>query len=346
MGGAGPIRPKSPIPPRRLNPTTGRRPRPSRPVAWLQWAVKLDRPAVLVNAGSRDGAEQLEEVVEALAAQGIRPVYQESFEGSDIEAAIARALAASPDALIAGGGDGTVAACAAAAVAQDLPLGVIALGTGNSFARKMGIEPGVEPGVAVLAVGNVVAVDVGRVGETLFLDLFSVGASSDVVKNVSPDLKQRWGRLSYILAATEALSNLQTFRVRIEAESGSTELNSLFVACGPGPMHGGVAALHPDAKMDDGRLYGYALDAEASAVLVQWAASVALGDPGMAPGVATFSGAKISIVTDPPLETNVDGEKRSPTPTTLWAERRGLRVFAPAHSVIEARGTNDGEAVE
>ena len=294
--------------------------------------MRIQSPAVLVNAGSREGADRLGEVVAALGEFGIQPRFTEALEGRELSAALERAVNAKPDCLIACGGDGTVASCAAVAIEHDWPLGVIALGTGNSFARKIGLDPGVESGAKAIGTGNLAWMDVGRAGEALFLDLCSVGVSADVVRHVKPELKKTWGRLAYILAGAEALAEIEAFSVRIEANGRVIELESLFVACGPGPLHGGFAKLHPDARPNDGLLYGYALDASSRAVLIQWAAGIAIGDPGALPGIVAFTGDTIQIATSPPLATNLDGEKHDPTPVTLTAGAKALRVFAPEAS--------------
>ncbi|MCB8933771.1 MAG: hypothetical protein M9921_09505 [Fimbriimonadaceae bacterium] len=291
--------------------------------------MRIQSPAVVVNDGSREGADRLDEVVAALADHGIEPAFAESCEGADLPATLKRASQAHPDCLIACGGDGTIAAGAEEAMRLGLPLGVVALGTGNSFARKVGLSPGVESGVSAVASGEVISVDVGRAGEVLFLDLFSVGASAEVVRHVTPELKRKWGRLAYLVAGAEALSDLESFRLKVVAEGETIEVESLFVACGPGPTHGGVARLHPDAERNDGRLYGYALDAESKGVLAQLVAGLAVGDPGSMPGIHAFSGTHIEVSTTPSLPTNLDGETRDPTPTVLRVEAGALKVFAP-----------------
>lgn len=297
-----------------------------------EWDVKLQSPAVLVNADSREGSDRSEELAEALRVAGIVPRFFETAEGEDLEAALKRAVATKPDFLIAAGGDGTITMAAAAAMEAGVPLGVVALGTGNSFARKIGVGIGVEEGLRAIEDGHLRTVDVGLANTMLFLDLFSVGASSEVVRHVTPELKGRWGRLAYLVAGAEALSELDTFHLSIDCDGKRLELESLFVACGPGPIHGGVAKLHPDALADDGWLYGYALDAESSAVLLQWGAGLVVGDPGSMPGVHTFRGARIEVETSPPLPMNLDGEERGSTPATLRVQARALQVFAPEPS--------------
>lgn len=291
--------------------------------------MRIGSPAVVVNGGAREGADRLDEVVAALADHGIEPAFAASCQGSELKETLERASRREIDCLVACGGDGTVSACAERAIGLGVPLGVVGLGTGNSFARKVGLSPGVESGIGAVAEGRLVAVDVGRAGDALFLDLFSIGASEQVVRRVTPELKRTWGRLAYLVAGAEVVADLESFHVRIVGAGEPVEMESLFVACGPGPTHGGVAKLGADARIDDGNLYGYAVDAESRGGLAQLVAGLAIGDPGAMPGVRAFSGKEIEVVATPPLATNLDGEPHEPTPTALKAERAALQVFAP-----------------
>jgi undecaprenyl-diphosphatase len=81
--------------------------------------------------------------------------------GGDLDAALAEA-AEQAQVLGVAGGDGTVNAAAAVALAHEIPLAVFPTGTLNHFAADLGLDSG---GQTVLAIkhGSAVAVDIGRV---------------------------------------------------------------------------------------------------------------------------------------------------------------------------------------
>src|SRR5690242_16674609 len=90
-------------------------------------------------------------------------------EGSELKDVIERALAASPDAVIASGGDGTVSAVAGALVGREIAMGVVPSGTLNHFAKDLNIPLDLAGAVRVIVGGGVRAVDIGEVNGHTFI---------------------------------------------------------------------------------------------------------------------------------------------------------------------------------
>ncbi|MCV5420656.1 diacylglycerol kinase family protein, partial [Escherichia coli] len=71
-------------------------------------------------------------------------------EPEDLEPTVERALAKRPDLLILGGGDGTISGLVDLMVGTDTILGVLPLGTANSFARTLGLPLDLDGAIDVL----------------------------------------------------------------------------------------------------------------------------------------------------------------------------------------------------
>ena len=69
------------------------------------------------------------------------------------EQALAAATAGRIDAVVVGGGDGTVGAVAGVLAGSGVPLGVLPLGTLNHFAKDLGLPQDVAGAVRVIAAG-------------------------------------------------------------------------------------------------------------------------------------------------------------------------------------------------
>ena len=97
--------------------------------------------AVLLNAasGSTNRARLREEIEKLFAEAGLEARVRELTQPCDIALAAREALDEHPEALVAGGGDGTVSAIASMLSGTPTPLGVLPLGTLNHFAKDTGI---------------------------------------------------------------------------------------------------------------------------------------------------------------------------------------------------------------
>lgn len=86
------------------------------------------------------------------------------------------------DALIAGGGDGTISAAAGIAWRAGIPLGVVPAGTMNLFARSLKLPLDINVVLETLAEGRVRAVDIATVDDRPFVHQFSAGLHARLVR--------------------------------------------------------------------------------------------------------------------------------------------------------------------
>lgn len=97
-----------------------------------------------------------------------------------------RRLAASAqyDAVVAAGGDGTVSAAANALFRYrpDIPLGVVAVGTFNHFAKDAQLPLAVKDAVEAIAAGQVIDIDIASINGRAFVNNSSLGLYANIVK--------------------------------------------------------------------------------------------------------------------------------------------------------------------
>src|SRR4051794_30711009 len=129
----------------------------------------------------------------------------ELSEGSGVDELLGEAARSGrAKALGVAGGDGSVAAAAAVALEQGLPLAVIAAGTLNHFARDVGLDSPQDTADAVVS-GQAVRVDVADVNGTPFLNTSSIGAYPEMVRR-RDHLSSRMGKwLAMTLAVAQVL---------------------------------------------------------------------------------------------------------------------------------------------
>jgi diacylglycerol kinase family enzyme len=128
------------------------------------------RRLLIVNPGSGTASPAADELLAAAEERGIETHV---LGGDDDLEQLARDAEA--DVLGMAGGDGSLAPVASIAIERDLPFVCIPYGTRNHFARDLGLDRD-DPLAALAAFdGEERRVDVGRVGDRLFLNNVSLG---------------------------------------------------------------------------------------------------------------------------------------------------------------------------
>lgn len=293
--------------------------------------------AVVLNAGSRRGADALERVPALLAAAGYDAVRTYPVRsGAELPDRIDEALATGPDLLVAGGGDGTVSCAAGRVAGTEVTLGVLPLGTANDFARTLEIPVGLDDAVAALVSGRVVDVDLGLVDGRAYLNVASIGLSVGVTERLTPGLKKRLGPLAYPLATLLAYRHHRPFHARLEFPDGDhapVDLDDLLqVAVGNGRHYGGGNAVSPSASIDDHLLDVYAIVRGRLRDHVSIARFLKDGRFVEHEKVHHLTTRRVRVVTDPPLPVNLDGEIAATTPATFEVRRNAVHVVVPLGS--------------
>ncbi|WP_270937252.1 diacylglycerol/lipid kinase family protein [Falsiroseomonas oryzae] len=138
------------------------------------------RVAVVLNssAGSLLGRHEAEaEVARHLEAAGLDAVLVPDHpEG--LCARLDDAIAHGADAVVVGGGDGTIAAAAARLRGTPTALGILPLGTMNMLAKDLGIPLALEAAADALSHGTIRAIDVAEVNGHVYLCNSVIGSPS------------------------------------------------------------------------------------------------------------------------------------------------------------------------
>ncbi|MDV9196425.1 diacylglycerol kinase [Streptomyces sp. Wh19] len=209
------------------------------------------------TAGRGRGAHAAQPAASALRDAGfsVRTVL-----GEDADDALRRAreaVAGGTGALIAVGGDGMMSLALQAVAGTMTPLGVVAVGTGNDFARALGLpirDPAAAGRLAAEALkgGGVREIDLGRVGERWFGSVLASGFDSRVNDRGN---RMRWvgGRFKYDLAILAELAAFKPIAYRVRLDDGPVrEIEATLIAVGNGSTYGGGMRICADAVMDDG----------------------------------------------------------------------------------------------
>jgi diacylglycerol kinase family enzyme len=220
---------------------------------------------IVLNASSGSGKAEAagDRLTEMFAEGGREARLTLATSGQELSSAMRREVDAGCDALVVGGGDGTINTGAQAVLERGIPLGVLPLGTLNHFAKDLGIPLDLEEAARVVLEGVVCKVDAGEVNGRLFLNNSSLGVYPAIVR-----LRERYqasGRSKWIAALWAALAVLRRnpfMAVRIVADGQTTVRRTPFVFIGNNEYR--MVGLNPGAResLATRRLALYVLNAD------------------------------------------------------------------------------------
>jgi len=262
------------------------------------------------------------------------------FRSSGVEIEIQDTLenAANYSAALIFGGDGTIHRHLAQLHQYKTPTLVVPTGSGNDFARALGIrsvEIALQAWKHFCSDGkNVKEIDLGVIcsggQETLFCCVAGVGmdAEANARANRMPQwLKSRGG---YVLAALQALIAFKPAELKITAEKREIRRSAFFIAVGNALSYGGGMEVTPQATLNDGLLDICLVSRMNKLRLLCWVPTIFFGQHLRLKEVEYFQASQIRIEAARKLDLYADGDYAGQTPVEIGLIRRGLRVIVPA----------------
>ncbi|MEZ0325853.1 MAG: YegS/Rv2252/BmrU family lipid kinase [Fimbriimonas sp.] len=289
------------------------------------------RKAVLiVNTKSRRGREWKGECQRILTGLGIDLEHTDTFRTiQELVSETSRAISRKVPLIIAGGGDGTFSAIARLFVGSQSVLGVLPLGTGNQFARDLGIPADPQTACEIAVRGKVASVDMGMAAGDYFLNVATVGVSTLIAQNLTVESKRKFGRFVYAFALANALRVVKPFIATLETDNGMVEFETLQVVIGNGRYHAGPFAISPDASITEGKLSIYALKSGSRGAFLKLGLYLPTGHQGDMPEVHSEEATRGVLTAIKPQRVTIDGEVCARTPLTFGIAPDCLRVMAP-----------------
>lgn len=325
-------------------------------------AEKLDKRdddqvhyAFIVNPSKPQAEQRKLHIKEFCEAKHLTQIeFIETQLDKDGRACAFEALDHGADVVVAVGGDGTVRTVASALSGTGHALGIVPIGTGNLFARNMGIPvDDIDAALTVATSHGSRLVDVGRLtlldDETTdhghaFLIIAGIGFDALMIDDTDPELKKNISWLAYFVSGVKNLfAPKYKGNVTITSADGSTHSTRgltfrTFMAgnCGQIPMF----SLMPEASYDDGILDYEIIDT--SGGLIGWANlfgdvlhQTITGKAQQSPlstnsTVDQVQGVSAEITLERPVLAQVDGDMLPETKHIRFSvERQALCVRVP-----------------
>jgi len=233
--------------------------------------------------------------------------------------------------VIAAGGDGTLNEVVNGIAKRmgKIRLGVIPLGTGNDFARCLGLPATMEENIDIILSGKAKEIDVVRAQSDrtrYFVNVSAGGFSGLVDEKLTPELKRTWGPLAYIRSAAAAFPELRAYRTAVDFDNGKKVHVDLYnVVVANGRFVAGGLPIAPKADPSDGLLDVILIPKRPGPEMAVLAAKILLGNHLASDAVTFRRATRVSIGSRPGMCFNADGELIGKAPIVFEVMPRALQ---------------------
>ncbi|MFK4088844.1 diacylglycerol/lipid kinase family protein [Kribbella sp. NPDC020789] len=287
------------------------------------------RIALVVNPTSGRGlGARVAPVVQArLEAAGLTVDSYRTTCADDVGRISAEVVASGADAVALIGGDGTIHLGAQVLARSGMPFGVIPAGTGNDFARGLGV-PLKDPAAAadLIVAGRTRTVDLA-VAKGEFITTVVAGGFDSLVNRRANAMTWPKGNARYTVATLAELRTFTPLEYVVTIDDEVIETRAMLVAVGTGPTYGGGLQICAGADIADGLLDITIIQPVSRLTLLQMFPKLGKGTHLGHPAVRTYRGRSVRLES-PGITAYGDGEPLGPLPVEVTIEPGALTVLA------------------
>lgn len=288
------------------------------------------------SAGRGKGAKLIPKVDALLRSLGVVHTLRVCESPEDPERLAWLAANDGAEVVAALGGDGQVGACANGVVGTDSALAVIPSGTGNDFARHLGLNRKDPLGAAqLLASPRFKRIDVAKVTtperERFYVNIGGAGFDSEV-NELANRVRRLQGTAKYVYSTFVTLARFSAGEFVVKIDGEDHPFRGMMLAVGNATSYGGGMKVTPDARSDDGLLDVCVIQELPKWQFVKAFPKVFSGTHVRHPAVTMLRGKHIVISADRPFQVYADGEPVGCLPATFSVIPSAIRVVVPPGS--------------
>lgn len=296
--------------------------------------------AVLIinpTAGRGKAGRSEDAIRTLLGERGAGWQWQHTEKSGDAQRMAHAAAQAGVQRIIAVGGDGTLHEVVNGVLGTGASVGLIPFGTGNDFARGIGLHGSLERACAAVVGGVTRPMDVGVIegegtnGLKHFLVLSGTGFDARTAQTVNAGIRFLSGPLAYVWGAVQTLRKFSPFALTLTLDDEpARKLSCMFVSFANVETTGGGMKIAPGARPDDSCLDICLVGAVSKLTLLYQLTQVFSGSHVKHPAVTLLRARTIRVEADPPQPLLIDGEVCGTTPATVSLLPGALPFLVPA----------------
>jgi YegS/Rv2252/BmrU family lipid kinase len=234
--------------------------------------------------------------------------------------------------VVAAGGDGTVSGTAGGLVHAPVPLGVVPVGTGDTFARELGIPLGTTAALELLTGDHASAkIDAMAVSERFYVLNVSVGLSGLMMRDTARADKRRFGRVAYAWTGLRKLLGYQPhrFSVTVDGEKWTVRASEVMIA-NSGALGDPSLRWSPQVELNDGQVDVLVVRARTALDYLRFMSAVVLGRQSEETAIRHLIAERHAVVdARPELPVQADGEFIGRPPVAVEVVPEAVEVVVP-----------------
>ncbi len=251
------------------------------------------------------------------------------------------------DVILLFGGDGTIHRHLSQLVKLGLPVLIVPAGSGNDFARALGLGRvrdsliawrgfcGGQRNVRVIDLGVITSLETAAGTRHYFCSVAGLGLDSEVARRANELPRWLRGHGGYALTLAPTIFRFAPFPMKISALEGSagwatrSDQPTILAAFANTSTYGDGMRIAPRARMDDGLLDVCVIGGIDPFKLACLFPTVYFGRHLSVRAVKYFQAARLRVETEAPLDVYADGEFVCRTPFEVGVESGALEVLVP-----------------
>jgi diacylglycerol kinase (ATP) len=291
------------------------------------------RIIILLNPTAKRGKARrlLKRALQVFRRENTQFDVRESQSSQHLMELARRAQEEKPDLIVSAGGDGTHHYVINGLYKSEVPLGLLPMGTGNDYARAVGMPKEVGAAAAALLTGHVREIDLAHTGAAMYGCIAGVGFDSIVTGYANQNARWLSGSPAYIWSLLCCLREYRPQQLELIADGKPFSEEVLFAVVGNNSSYGGGIRLAPRAKLDDGLLDVCIVPFISRLELLRWVPRAYRGEHLNHPRIKYLQARKITLRAASRMELFGDGEFLQELPATIEVAPRALRVLAPGN---------------
>lgn len=247
----------------------------------------------------------------------------------ELDGVIAEAATSGFDVVYAVGGDGTVHEIAKRLIGRQLALGILPTGSGNGFARHVGLPT--VPRNALLACrgGRIVTIDTAEVNGRPFVGVMGVGFDAFIADRFAASTTR--GMRTYVREGLRGYVNYEPLEYELTIDGVTFTRRAFVIAVANSSQYGNNARIAPLASLQDGVLDLVVIESASLLRAPLLLARLFAGTLHRSRAVHAVQGRSITIRRPSPGPAHLDGEPVGDLGQTLEIRVRplSLRVLVP-----------------